>query len=35
MAMKHRLENDEIERQLISDSGSGCCTADKDNDDWD
>jgi hypothetical protein len=32
MAMKRRLENDEIERQLIFDTDSDCCTEDEDND---
>ncbi|XP_033607870.1 uncharacterized protein LOC117282423 [Cryptotermes secundus] len=30
--MKRRLENYEIERQLIFDSDSDCCTEDEDND---
>jgi hypothetical protein len=32
MAMKLCLENEEIERQLIFDSDSDCCTEDEDND---
>jgi hypothetical protein len=32
MAMKRRLENDGIERQLIIDFDSDCCT--EDDDDW-